>query len=93
MQLNQDDIIAVAKSRVTKQENKVTTKWMWGMIVGIFIGFILLWQVNSIAGYAVAIVSVIAFLYYNSTLSKKQKTYVYKMLQEWQAEQKKVEVK
>jgi hypothetical protein len=36
--LNQNDVEAVAKNRVAKQEIKSTNKWMWAMIIGIVLG-------------------------------------------------------
>ena len=90
MKFTQWDVETVAKARVAKAESKKTNKWVWGMVVGILIGFLLLWKVNIGIGYGVAIVSVVAFLYYTSKLSKKQNLYKAKLLMEWQNENKEV---
>jgi len=88
MKLDQLDIMAVAKSRVSRMESKATSKWMWGMVVGWAIGALLYFKVNIGAGCAVIFLSICAFLYYNNTLGKKQKIEQDKMIREWQEENK-----
>jgi uncharacterized membrane protein YfcA len=89
MQWTKEDIEAVAKARVSKQEKKTTDKWMWGGIIGIVAGGVVAYQFNVLLGYAVMAIALISILYYNSTLSKKQNVEKAKLFKEWQNEQRK----
>jgi multidrug transporter EmrE-like cation transporter len=89
MKLTKEDVEAVAKARVNRTEGKTTNTYLWLMIAGIGVGFILLYFVHSVwLGYGVVAVALIGFLYYNSKLTKKQNAMKYQMLKQWSDEQK-----
>ncbi len=88
MQLSRFDIEDLAKARVNRNEKKNTDKWFWGMMVFVVAGFALGYAVNIWVGALVCIASVVAFLWYNSQLSKKQNVMRATMLKQWTEENK-----
>jgi H+/gluconate symporter-like permease len=58
------------------------------MVVVIIIGFIVAYAVNIWIGAVVSILGVVAFLWYNSKLTKKQESYKIQLVKQWMDEQK-----
>jgi chromate transport protein ChrA len=89
--INNQDVIAIAKARVSRENSKVTNYWYYGLIVAIFAG-VLLFRVASIAGWVVIIVAVVGFVWYSVKLNRKQNIAAHQLLKEWN-ESKNTEVK
>lgn len=85
MNLDAKDIEAVAKSRVSRAEGNKTNVWVvicgFAIIAGAFVV-----RYSMGFGWVLSIVGLLAFVYYWSTLSKKQNTYKIQLLQEWEKE-------
>ena len=86
MKLESKDIEAVAKSRASRAEGKTMLYWMIGVAVLVMAGIYVV-RSNTMAGWALCIIGVIGFLYYQNTLTKKQNALKYRLLKEWQAEE------
>lgn len=86
MKLDDKDIEAVAKSRISRAEGDKITYWMVGSVVTIMIGaFVIRYSVGM--GWILSIAGLIAFIVYMNTLSKKQNIYKRELLDEWYKEQ------
>ena len=88
MQLDQKDVEVIANARVSRREKNLTNKWGIGAVIAIAIGAFLAYQVNMYAGYGLVVIAVLAFLYYNNQLSKKQTIERTKLVREWYDEKK-----
>ena len=84
LQLNTQDVVAIAKSRVSRENNKTTNYWYYGLIFALFAG-VMLFRVANIVGWVVIILAVIGFVWYSVTLSRKQNTAARQLVKEWNA--------
>lgn len=91
LQINSQDVVAIAKARVTRAYSKATNYWYYGLIAACFIG-VLLFRVTSIAGWVVIIGAVIGFAWYSVKLTRKQNLAAKKLLKEWQETENNQEV-
>jgi len=87
MKLDIKDIEAIAKSRGNRAEGNKMNYWIFGAMIVILAGAFLL-SMNTALGFGLCAVGVVGFLYYMSGLSKRQKAYKNRLLQEWKAEQR-----
>lgn len=82
LMLDEKDVEAVAKSRVSREENNKTNIWMVAAVVAI-VGGVFIVNFSKIAGWAVSVAGFIAFIWYMNKLGSKQKAYTQKLLDEW----------
>ncbi len=92
MNLDRQDIEAVAKSRVSRMYSKTSNNWLIGLVIAVIIGLIVAFQLSSIGGYVIWIVAIVAWLVYYNGLTKKQNYEKHRLLREWEHE-KNIEVK
>ena len=90
MDFNEEDIKAVAESRVKREQSKNTNKWFWGMVIGMLLGGLVYAKFNVMIGGGIIALSVVSFWWYTSTLAKKQNSRKAKMINEWRQERSKV---
>jgi chromate transport protein ChrA len=82
LKLTRQDVEAVAKARVGRENKKVTDYWYYGLIGGLFAG-VLLFRVVSIVGWVVIIGAVLGFAWYSVKLTRKQNLAANKLTKEW----------
>ena len=82
LNLSNLDVVAIAKSRVSRECNKVTNYWYYGLIIACFAG-VILFRVASIAGWIIIIGTVLGFVWYSVKLSRKQNIAARQLLKEW----------
>lgn len=87
MQLDQLDIEAIANSRMARREQKKSSRIMQLVLLGMAIGCVLMFFVNNYVGVAVIVVTLICFMYYNSTLNKKKESMRVWLVNQWRKEQ------
>ena len=85
MRLDNKDIEAIAKSRVSRIESKTAMYWMVGVGAAIVAG-ILLVRINTLLGWGLCVAGVIAFVYYQNTQSKKANILKAQLMQEYKRE-------
>jgi hypothetical protein len=86
MKLDEKDIEAIAKSRVSRQDNNKSNYWMVGSVMAI-VGGVFIVNFARLLGWGVAIAGFATFILYMNNLSKKQNLAVQQLLGEWRAEQ------
>lgn len=86
MKLNRYDIEAIAKGRVKRSEAKKSNQWLIGVIIGVVIGLLIAFRVSAIGGYGIWIATMIAFIFYQNGVTKKQNIAVRRLVKEWEQE-------
>jgi hypothetical protein len=86
--LDQRDVEAVGRSRVSRAENKKTNTWMILSLLAIVAGvFVMNYSVPVSWGLCGA--GVVVFFVYMNRLSRKQKSYTARLLDEWSKREEK----
>ena len=83
--LDELDIAAVAKSRVSRAKAKVSNYWMIGVMGAIIVG-LLLQRVNSVLGIIVALAGVAGLFYFMYSVGKEQKASAIALVSQWMQE-------
>lgn len=82
MNLDEKDIEAVAKSRVSRAENNKTNAWMVGSVIAI-VGGVFIVNFSRLAGWVVSVGGFATFIWYINSLGKRQAEATRQLLAEW----------
>ena len=85
--LEQKDVEAIGKSRVSRAENKKTNTWMIVSLAIVVIGVFAMRYSMPVA-WGLCLAGVVMFFVYFNRLGKKQRSYTARLLEEWRKEKK-----
>ena len=87
MKLDERDVEAVAKSRVSREANNKTNLWMLASVIAIM-GGVFIVNLSRLMGWVVSVAGFIAFIWYVNSLNKRQAEYNRQLQAEWRLEQR-----
>lgn len=80
---SKDDVVAIARSRVNRDNKSTTNKWMMGAMIAVVGGMIIAMKVQMYVGYAMLALGVLAIYWRTNRVSKQQKEQESQLVKEW----------